>query len=317
MAMHFKDLDLNLLVALDAILSEKSVTRAAERVFVSQPAMSASLQKLRQHLEDPLLIRSGRTWDLTPRARHLAGSVKDLLFRVHDLVDNEPTFDPLTAKRIYRIAMTGYCVEVFGVSLMRYLNRVAPNVSCQIDELSADVFSRVYEGQLDFCITLSERVMLDPAYAEDGSCEQHLFSDRFILVGDSRNPVLDDAIHYETFCNQAYVEVRFSRDIVGLAEQALRRHPKRPQTKATVPTFLGAMSMVANTRMLTIVPSRLVVLHGEYFGLRGVSLPLQLRDFDEMAFWHPRLDADPAHRWMRSAMDEAAAQMPPRLDKPS
>jgi DNA-binding transcriptional LysR family regulator len=156
--------------------------------------------------------------------------------------------------------------------------------------------------------------MLDPAYAEDGSCEQHLFSDRFMLVGDSRNPALDDAIDYETFCKQAYVEVRFSRDVVGLAEQALRRHPKRPQTKATVPTFLGAMSMVANTSMLTIVPSRLVVLHGDYFRLRGVSLPFQLRDIDEMALWHPRLDADPAHRWMRSAMNEAAAQMPRCLD---
>jgi len=167
--MHFKDLDLNLLVALDALMSEKSVTRAAERVFVSQPAMSASLQKLRQHLADPLLIRSGRTWELTPRAKHLAASVKDLLFRVHDLVDNEPTFDPVTDKRTYRIAMTGYCVEVFGVSLMRHLNRVAPNVSCQIDELSADVLSRVYEGQLDFCITLSERAILDPAYAEDAA----------------------------------------------------------------------------------------------------------------------------------------------------
>jgi LysR family nod box-dependent transcriptional activator len=314
MGMHFKGLDLNLLVALDALLSEKSVTRAAERVFISQPAMSASLQKLRQHLADPLLIRAGRSLELTPRARQLAGSVKDLLFRIHNLVDNEPTFDPVTARRTYRIAMTGYCVEVFGVSLMRYLNRVAPNVSCQIDELSADVLSRVYEGQLDFCITLSERTMLDPGYAEDGSCEQHLFSDRFMLVGDSRNPVLDNAIRYETFCEQPYVEVRFSRDVVGLAEQAVRRHSKRPQTKATVPTFIGAMSMVANTSMLTIVPSRLVALHGEYFGLTAVSAPLQLRDLDEMALWHPRSDADPAHRWMRSAMNEVAAQMLPGLD---
>jgi len=309
--MHFEGLDLNLLVALDALLSEKNVTRAADRVCVSQPAMSASLQKLRLHLADPLLIRVGRSMELTPRAKSIAGSVKDLLSRVRNLLADEQNFDPAAASRICRIAMTSYCAEVFGVSLVHRLHQRAPNIGCQLEELTADAISRVYEGNVDFCVTLSDRAALDPSYTEDVSCEHFLFSDRFVLVGDRDNPDLSRPMTYDDFCGQPYVDVRISRDVVGLVEQELRRRGRRPSTIAWVSTFHAAMAMISNSRMVTIVPARLASLYADHFRLISRPAPLSLPDLHETAYWHPRSEADPGHLWIASLMREVAEELPP------
>ena len=308
--MHFEGLDLNLLVALDALLSEKNVTRAAERVHVSQPAMSASLQKLRLHLADPLLERVGRNLELTPRGHTLAGPLKDLLFRVRNLVERDMTFDPATAERIFRLSMTSYCAEVFGIRLVKHLALIAPNVSCQLDELSSNAMTRVNEGQVDICIALARYARRDPGYVEEHSCEQLLLSDLFVLVGHEDNQLLAGSVDYDAFCRQPYVEVRLAGTVLSTVEEALRRRERRPHVSAWVPTFQQAMSMISGTRMVAIVPSRLFALHGAYYSLKAVPAPLPLEELDETAFWHPRSDGDSGHRWLRKALAQIATALP-------
>ncbi len=304
--MQFRHLDLNLLVAFDTLLSELNVTRAAERMHVSQPAMSGALQKLRAHFGDPLLQRFGNQLAPTPRAISLIGPVKDFLHGVDNLLDDEAPFDPRTTERTFRIAMTGYCAEVYGVPLARAMGRAAPNMVCQLQDLRADALVRLYDGQLDFCVMLADRAFFDPSYLEDSSCERLLFSDEFVLAGDRHNALFDDAVGYDLFCRQAYVEVRLTDTLTSVVEQALRRNASRPQNAISVPTFLMAMLMLQGSDRVAIVPRRLMERHGRDFGLVSVAAPLNIPALAETAIWHPRSEADPAHRWMQQLMTDVA-----------
>ncbi|MFC3655972.1 LysR family transcriptional regulator [Xanthomonas hyacinthi] len=309
--MHLQGLDLNLLVSLDALLSERNVTRASERLHVSQPAMSAALHKLRYHFTDPLLEKVGRQLELTARGRSLAGPVKELLLQIRGLLDTDATFDPQTADRSFRIIMSGFCAEVFGVPFMQEFARIAPHCSCQLDELTSDLLSRLHEGQADLCVTVPQRAVFDQAYATGEICEQILFRDRFVLVGAIDNPVLARPVDYATFCKQPYVDVRFGGKVISTVEQELRRQAERPHSPALAPSFLHAMSMVSGTELVTIVPFRLHATHGERLMLKAVPVPLQVPELDEIALWHPRSELDPGHRWLRELMFRVAAQMPP------
>lgn len=119
--MHLQRLDLNLLIALDALLTERNVTRAAERIYISQPGMSAALQKLRQHFSDPLLERIGRNMELTARGRALADPVKTILTQIRELNDQCKSFDPSQAQRVFRISATTYVSELLAVPLIARL----------------------------------------------------------------------------------------------------------------------------------------------------------------------------------------------------
>ena len=145
-AMHLGGLDLNLLVALDALLREKNVTRAAERIYISQPGMSAALQKLREHFSDQLLERVGRKLELTPRGRELAGRVTDILLSIKSLDKSLEQFDHRTAHRVFRVSASTYCSDLLAVPVIEHLAEAATNISCQFDDLTSETVSRVIDG---------------------------------------------------------------------------------------------------------------------------------------------------------------------------
>ena len=138
--MHLNKFDLNLLIALNALLQEKNVTRAAERVYVSQPAMSAALQKLRDYFRDPLLIRVGREMELTPRGLSLVEPVRDALLHVQATLGTQPSFDPATVERIFSLSIRDYMVPRLMPGVLRHLLAEAPKVQCLVEEL-AHVFA--------------------------------------------------------------------------------------------------------------------------------------------------------------------------------
>ncbi|WP_176594188.1 LysR substrate-binding domain-containing protein [Sphingobium sp. EM0848] len=307
--MHLKGLDLNLLIALDALLSEHNVTRAAERVHISQPGMSAALQKLRWHFKDELLERIGRKLELTPRARALVDPVRDVLHRARALTAADQDFDPSTAERLFRLGGSSLCSELLALPLAQRLMREAPGIRFQFDDLLADTLTRLFEGGLDCAITVTQMLALDPTCLDRSFSERPLFTDRLVIAVAKDNPLVEESLSYEQFCSLPYIETRFGSHSTSIAEQILRRQSRRPVTRFWFPSFHQSLNAVAQTDMITIAPSLLVERYGQTLPLRSMEAPLELPSLPERLFWHPRNDFDPGHRWFRDLVTQVTAEV--------
>lgn len=302
--MHLQGLDLNLLIALDALLTEHNVTRAAERIHISQPGMSAALQKLRWHFKDPLLERIGRRLELTPRARELVEPVRDILHRVRALSAADHDFDPATVQRVFRIACSTYCSELFALPLASRLSKIAPGVAVQFDDLLSDTVTRLIDGSLDCTITVLQRLTLYQtcAGAEKSLNNRELFSDRLVLAAAANNRALDSLSSYDEFCDLPYVETRFGNQFMSLSEEIFQCQGRLPKTRMLLPSFQQTLQLVAATDMVAMAPLKLIERYADQLGLRWIDAPIELPVLDEQLFWHPRNDQDPGHRWFRDVL---------------
>lgn len=307
--MHLQGLDLNLLVALDALLTDRNVTRAAERIHISQPGMSSALQKLRLHFDDPLLERIGRNMELTVRARALADPVKTILSQVRDLSESSQIFDPTKASRVFRISATTYCCELLATSLISFLRSAAPLISVQFEELSTDTVERLLGGQNDFAITISARLLDKLDIHNEVLASEKLFNDAFVVAVSKDNARVGDTITFDEFCNLAYIETRFGGVIAGVSEQILRQQPKQPRICGWLPNFQLTLDAVGQTDMATILPSLLVDLKGDLHNVRSLPVPFEMPILEERLYWHRRNDNDPGHRWMAQALAEVVKNL--------
>lgn len=307
--MHLQGLDLNLLVALDALLSEKNVTRAAERIHISQPGMSAALQKLRYHFDDPLLERVGRSMELTNRARMLAEPTKLILSQIRDLSDESRRFEPDKANRVFRISATTYCSEILATPLIRKLQEIAPKVSVQFEDLSPDTIRRISDGQIDFAITITARIIEDLDSLNDSLQSEGLFSDQFVIAISRENPYAGDTITFDTFCEMPYLETRFGGVFAGVSEQMLRQQPRQPRICGWLPNFQLTLDAIGQTNMVTILPSLMVDLKRDRYNVRTLPAPFEMPALEERLFWHKRNDNDPGHKWMVGLLQSVVADL--------
>lgn len=300
--MHLQRLDLNLLIALDALLTDRNVTRAAERIHISQPGMSAALQKLRQHFSDPLLERIGRNMELTARGRALADPVKTILTQIRELNDQCKSFDPSQAQRVFRISATTYISELLAVPLIARLQQQAPMISVQFEELSVNTVDRVLNGQIDFAITISARI-LDKIEEHSALLRsKKLFTDRFVVVLAKNNPYSKETISFDQLCGMGYVETRFDSSIIGVSELLWRQQTKQPQTRGWLPNFHLTLDTVGQTEMAAILPSLLVRFRGQRYGVRSLPVPFEMPLLEETLYSHKRNDSDAGHRWMADTL---------------
>lgn len=305
--MHLDGLDLNLLVALDALLSEQSVTRAASRLCVTQPAVSVALQKLRVQFSDQLLERVGRRMELTPFAQELALPVKDLLHQVRTLVESRSGFDPATDGRNFRMLMSSSIAQIFGVPALRNMRQHAPNVHCQIDVFVApDLFRRLQDGAIDLCIQVFQPGYWEPSGEMQSFSHEFLFSDRYLVIGDRSNDLLIEGMSFDDFCKIDHVETRFGGNLVSIPERSLNSLPRRPKTAMVVPTYNLAIEAVIGTSMAAIVPHRVVKAAGLENGLTIIEPPFAISQLDQSMIWHKRFDNDPGHIWLRQFLAEYA-----------
>ncbi|HUA26208.1 MAG TPA: LysR family transcriptional regulator [Steroidobacteraceae bacterium] len=303
--MHFNRLDLNLLVALDALLTEQNVTRAAERMHISQPAMSGALQRLRTHLNDPLLQSAPHhRLQLTPRARRLAGPVKELLLHIQTTLASEPEFDPGSAERYLQLAMSSYCTQILGAALMSDLQEKAPRVRCRFHELSADSLELVANGEIDFCVTLADRSFLDPASKYENLRAIEVFSDRFVLVAAAQNERTSQRLDIATVRALPSVEVRLFGDMRSIADRVLHRYDAPANSVAIVSSYHLALAMVSNSSLIAIVPETLARRHARTFGLKIHRPDFHLPELVESVIWHVSTDTDPAYVWLRQRLLE-------------
>ncbi len=306
--MHFEGLDLNLLVALDALLSEQSVTRAASRLCVTQPAVSVALQKLRVQFSDPLLERVGRRMELTPFAQELALPVKELLHQIRTVVESRSGFDPRCDSRSFRLLMSSSIAEIFGVPALRQLRDAAPNVHCQVDVFVApDLLRRLQDGEIDLCIQVFQPGVWEQVSDIDAISHQSLFSDHYVLVGDASNRLLGEGMDYDAFCGIDHIETRFGGNLTSMPERSLAGLAKRPKTPLIVPTYNLAIAAVLGSAMTAIVPNRVAEASRLKDKLIVVKPPFEIGPLEQHMIWHKRNDNDPGHTWFRGFLKNYAA----------
>ena len=304
--MHLRGLDLNLLVALDALLTDRNVTRAAERIHISQPGMSTALRKLRHHFADQLLERIGRNLELTTKGRSLVDPVKTILLEIVELSDRSASFNPFVQRRVFRVSATTYGCEIVATSLLSRLRKVAPSVTVEFEELAADTADRIVDGRVDFAITISARLLEKMQAYEDLMRSEKLFTDEFVVAISKDNPFREEVIASDQLCDMDYVETRFGGVITGIVEQFWRQQLRQPRICAWLPNFHLTLDTVGRTNMATILPSLMVAAQGDRYNVRALPVPFEMPTLEERLYWHKRNEGDPGHRWMRAMIQEAA-----------
>ncbi|GGP55912.1 LysR family transcriptional regulator [Saccharothrix coeruleofusca] len=289
-------IDLNLLVPLQALLVEVNVTRAAERTNVGQPAMSASLAKLRRHFNDPLLVRDGRNMRLTRFAESLLEPVSRALGSMYDVMDQHVTFDPSRLRRRFTIVTSDYVTIVLIKPFLQSVLRMRPHVAVRIVNASDRITTLARRAEFDLLIAPSH--LMPPGIL--GYQSRDLFADRLVAVADKNNIALGDRVSIDELVRLPFVDSMAGVKLLDGQSPAVA-------AIATV-NFSAALNLIMGTPMVTLIQSRLYELIGPQCGLRAV--PLQGGwQFAETMYWHPKFTADPAHTWLREELGDAAAAL--------
>ncbi|WP_085025984.1 transcriptional regulator NodD2 [Ensifer aridi] len=302
--MRFKGLDLNLLVALDALMIERNLTAAARRINLSQPAMSAAVGRLRTYFDDELFTLVGREFIPTPRAEGLASAVREALLRIqHSILSWEP-FKPAQSNRRFKIVLSDYVTLVFFEKIVERAAREAPGVSFDCLPIGDDFEELLRRGDVDFLIMPEAFMSLDPHAV--------LFEDTFVCVGCRSNEQLSEPLTFERYMSLGHVAVKFGNTRKpSFEEWYLLEHGIKRRIEVAVQGFSMVPPMLLGTERVGTIPLRLAQHFAKSIPLQIVELPLPLPlpPFIEAIQWPAFHDSDPASLWMRELLVEEASRM--------
>ena len=288
--------DFNLLITLDALLAEGNVARAAKRMRLSPSAMSRALARLRETTGDPLLVRAGRGLTPTPRALELREKVSQLVADAEAALRPAKAPDLQHLNRTFTLRTREGFVENFGPSLLARINAEAPKVRlCFLQKPDKDSAS-LRNGSVDL-----ETGVVDDATSPELRT-RILFKDRFIGACNQRHPLCNGEITPGRFANAKHVVVSRGNTKKNAIDETLGSLGLERQIMASVSSFSTALSLVRNTDLITTVPERHTGNLRE--GLKSFSLPFASPQIAISMLWHPRMDADPAHQWLRHLLLE-------------
>lgn len=294
-------LDLNLIVALDALLAEKHVTRAASRLGITQSAASHALKRLRELLGDPLLVR-GPSGAMLPTARgeRLAPAIHAALGSLA-LALREPEFDPPTTKRTFHIGSADYAELVLVPKLVERLEKVAPNIDIWFHTYPGEGDDEIVSGKLDLLIC-PPRGHLRPA----GCFEKLMFDETFTCVIRKGHPLARGKLTLDRYCEASHVMVAPRGTPGSFIDTELAILGKSRRVAVAVPHFLVVPHLLVTTDLVATLADRLVTAIGDSIELVRRPLPMDVTGFSIAMVWHERAHHDPAHRWLR---DELMAVM--------
>ena len=297
---HLSQVDLNLLITLQALLEERHVTRAAKRCFLSQSAMSRALERLRETFHDELLIRSGRGYERTVRGERLLRELEVVLPRIDAMVRGE-SFDPVQSQERFRISMTDNACVVLLPGLVRRLNAAAPRVKLEIIPHHDNVFEDVESGKIDLAM---EVAMLTP-----GLESQVIFEEDFVCLQCASQPKRRKRMTLTEYLKLAQVVVNVRAGQQTLVDRPLADLGLRRQVALTVPYFIPAVLAISGTNYLVTVPRRLAKIVAPMQAVSAIEAPVELPKFNYMMAWHPRLTAEPAQQWLREQVRAVASKV--------
>lgn len=301
--MRFNRLDLNLLVALDALLTEKSVSVAAERICLSQPAMSGALSRLRECLNDDLLVSKGRSMVLTARAQSLIEPVKRVLHDIRQNIFIPPEFEPGSSNRVFRLMASDYVSEVMLADCLRAIKLKAPGVHFEVYPIADDAVTMLERNECDALINIGYGISSDHPTAD-------LFEDDYVVVGWKENPALAEPISVETYLSLGHVATRFNRGRIPAYEDSfmLRKTCQR-RVEVVVPNFLAQFGHVIGSDLVATVHRRLAMRMARQLPLVVRELPFEIPAIREVVQWHSSNRNDSAIRWLVDQLVQGGAAM--------
>jgi DNA-binding transcriptional LysR family regulator len=300
---RFKGLDLNLLIALDALLTERNVSSAARKVFLSQSAMSGALARLRVHFQDELLVPLGRRMVLTAAAEGLAGPLHQLMLQIEATVGAGMRFDPATARRTFVVHASDYVTEVVLARVALALAEQAPGVVLEIVPPLDDPASTVETGEVDLVIT-------PEAYVSPNHPAELLYEERHVVVGWSGNPRLAAPLSAEAFFDLGHVVVRFTRSrTTAFAETEIAKSNRERRIELIAPSFTSVPKLLIGTQRVAVMHRRLAEIHARTLPLAVLPLPFEMRPLREMIQHHQVRSADAGIRWLTAQVHDAVRQL--------
>lgn len=293
--MDTKRLDLNLLITLEALLVEGNVTKAAARLHLSQPAVSAQLSRLRDVFEDPLLIPAQRGMTPTVKAMELLGPLRQALDLVRATVATHQHFDPATAQLTVRIACTDYLQTAICMQLMLRIRSEAPGVRIALMSLDvAQLEAQMARGDVDIAL-------MTPQVAPPSLRTRHLFDERYVLIGRRGHPRLREGIDLDDYAKLEHVIVSLvGGDFVTPVDHALKAMGSQRKVVLSASSFLFIPELVAQTDCVALVPQRLVLGQGD--SLLQIDPPLPVEGFAVGMVWHERTHGHDGFKWVRDSI---------------
>ena len=292
--MDLKDMDLNLLVVFNQLFVERRVSRVAESLLLTQPAVSNALRRLRRLFGDDLFLPTPHGMEPTPYAEQLAESVAHGLGMIHCAVNERKLFDPLNSDRSFRVAMTDIGEIYFLPRLLDAMSRTAPGISLDtVRNTSVNLKDEMESRHIDLAIGLLPQL-------KGGFFQRRLFRQRYVCMFRKGHRLDKRKISLQDFCAAEHVVVVSAGTGHGRVDDLLERQGIERRVRLTVPHFVAVGHILRSTNMIATVPERFAQSVAAPFQLAYVAHPATLPEITINLFWHAKYHKDPANQWLRS-----------------
>ncbi len=291
---HIRQADLNLFVVFTVLAEERNVSRAADRLLLSQPAVTRAMQRLRETFRDELLIRTSGGYQMTPKGEALIAELEAMFPRLDKLLSGG-AFDPAKESARFRVAGSDYSSYVIGLPLMRQLLALGPRLSLDLLPLSDEIFAAMEHGRIDLLL-----------YADDGNIpsnlqRQLLYEEDFVCVV-SQNSHFEHRLSEKQYLDAKHVGIMTLGGAQTIPEQRLAALGMQRDSLLRVPSFELAMQMVVDSDLVATVPRRLTAGRRVPKSWKLVGAPNLLGTFSYLMAWHPRMNDDTGHTWLRNVV---------------
>ena len=294
--MNLHRIDLNLFAVFDAIYTAGSLTKAADVLCITQPAVSNSLARLREMLNDPLFVRTGHSMTPTPVAQNIIGPAREALGLLRRSVQESHIFDPLKAEKTFNFA----CRDLLEVSiiprLLGQLQKSAPKISITNYEIERkNIVSTMASGNLDFYADAS-------SFSDQHLCKQKIAQDRFVVLARKNHPSLGQGMSMVAFLQLGHIPVSQRKTGAGPIDVALDKSGEKRKVVMRSQHFLTIPSTLVKTDLIACIPYHLA----KHYDLSMYELPFELPPLEYFLYWHMSADLDDAHIWMRDQIAQVA-----------
>jgi len=311
--MSFLTLDLNLLRVFDAVMTEQNLTRAANRLAMTQPAVSNALRRLRDALNDELLIRTAHGVKPTPRAENLWPAVRRALSELEEAIAPEQNFNISEAQHTFRMAMADATAALWLPSLVRSIERDAPKLTIRMVPLTTrEPRPMLLRGDIDLAVGFFPGVVAQLAGGQGVSVSpirhEQLYSGHYVCVMRKGHPLAEQELTVDKYCEANHLLVSFSGRAQGLVDEALAKIGRERRILLTVNQFFTAGRVVTTSDLITVLPRHLIASTGTTGALITKELPFELPEVHVDMLWHERDTRSPAHKWLRAHLSSVSAE---------